>query len=153
VFVQAQITPGENGQERCQLGSQSWLSIGTTDKPIDDGELQSNAPVTVQCEVIPDGDGFRVSASATLAGARGGSVTISGKFTGSGTQGPIRAVFQRGDTGRLEQSDCQVTYDSQYMGVAAGRVWGILRCKTMELSAQNRVCEGSAEFKFENCNQ
>jgi hypothetical protein len=37
------------------------------------------------------------------------------------------------------------------MGVAAGRLWADLDCPTATDSVNEKICEGKATFKFENC--
>ncbi len=95
-------------------------------------------------------------ASAQNSGATGGTFTINGVFSTEGTQENVRAVFYRSDYGRFTQDDCTVTYPDAALKetpVAAGRVWGEISCPNLELSEQDRICTGKAQFRFENCNQ
>jgi hypothetical protein len=156
VTVDAQLGPGDekdvNDGPKCQLKTETWLVIGDTTHPVSDGESQTGSNVSVSCSVAPDGDGFKVNGQATLAGQ--GSITITGRFTAAGDQPNIRAVFTRGDTGSFQQNDCSVAYSSNpNMGVAAGRVWGRIRCPHATYDAQSRTCLGEADFRFENCSQ
>ncbi len=139
----------------CGEASGSWVEIGDNAHPVSDGDSQNGGGVRVSCAVTPSGDGFNVTASATLSGAGdlSGSITINGHFTATGQQTGIAATFQKGNTGTFAQTDCVVDYNQPLQTVAAGRVWGYITCPTAELSGQGRVCEAKGEFKFENCGQ
>ena len=154
-FVYAQIGPGVdkdvNDSTRCKLTTEEWLSLGKPEAGVESGTMQSESQVTTSCSVVPEADGFRVAASASLE--RRGSFTVSGFFKASGEQPKIRGSFTRGDTGTFRQDDCTVTYEGQ-QGVAAGRVWGKISCpKASFQGGQDRTCLGTAEFKFETCDQ
>lgn len=154
-FIAAQLGPGNdqgvNDSTKCRLTTQSWLTLGTSTVSIENGTKQSDADVVVSCAVTPEGDGYRVSASATLT--PGGTLSVTGLFHKTGTQQNIYASFTRGDTGSFKQSDCTVEYKGGSMGVDAGKVWGVLTCPKEYLSGQDRTCLGTAEFKFENCDK
>ena len=156
VTLNAQLGPGDekdvNDSTKCQLVTQPWVVIGDNTHPVSDGEQQTGSGVSVSCTVHTEGDGFQVSAQATLQGQ--GSITLTGHFTAAGDQPNIRAVFTRGDTGSFKQDDCTVDYSTnKNMGVAAGRVWGNIRCPHATYDAQSRTCLGTGEFRFENCAQ
>jgi hypothetical protein len=156
VFLSTTMTPGNNPPEKCGVQAASWVNIGTSSQSVDNGGEQSGASVTVQCDVKPaGGETFDVLANATLTGQRGGSVTISGKFTPTGEQKNVNVRFNHPDFGVWSQADCTVTYTNPNMHVAAGRVWGQLSCPTMsnKSGTTERLCNGVGEFKFENCNQ
>jgi hypothetical protein len=156
VTLNAQLGPGGekdiNDSAKCQLVTVPWVVIGDNTHPVSDGEQQTGSGVHVSCTVKPDGDGFQVSSQTTLDGQ--GSVTITGRFTAAGDQTNIRAVFTRGDTGSFRQDDCTVDYATNpNMGVAAGRVWGNIRCPHATFADQDRTCLAVGEFRFENCAQ
>lgn len=163
VFLNAQMTSGLNGSAVCGVTDPSWVVIGSSSASVDDGADQTGVGVKVSCSVTANSDGsFQVNAIGVLGNV--GSVTITGKFTTSGDQAGIRGVFQRGDFGHFEDTNCTVSYkNNPFMGVAAGRVWGNIDCPSAADSSQNRqgadggptarACEGLAEFKFENCAQ
>jgi hypothetical protein len=151
----------------CGITEPVWVGVGTIGaggQSVNDGDSQDGKQVNVNCSVSANSDGsFQVNASVTLGGT--GSVTINGKLTGSGTQTNVHGVFQRGDFGRFDENDCTIDFSSKSnMGVAAGRVWGVLDCPHASDPSQPRpnpaggdqvprACEGTAEFKFENCGQ
>ncbi len=60
-----------------------------------------------------------------------------------------------GYTNSNSGTSCTVTFSDTsagQMGVAGGRVWGNLNCPALnENGGQQSVCEGNAEFKFEDC--
>ncbi len=163
VFLNSQMTAGINGSAVCGVTDPSWVVIGSSAKSADDGSDQTGVGVKASCSVQANADGsFQVNAIGVLGNV--GSVTITGKFTTSGDQTGIRGVFQRGDFGHFEDTNCKVSYAANpFMGVAAGRVWGNLDCSSASDASQSRVgpdggptaraCEGLAEFKFENCAQ
>ena len=154
---------GVNDSTVCSFSARDpWVMIGdpTTSASVADGDTDqaTGNTVSVSCKVYPEGDGFHVEASAKL-GAQG-ALTVAGHFVANtpavSADTPIQnisASFSRADTGSFNQSTCTVTYTTnpQYMGVAAGRVWADIDCPTATYSSQNKTCEGSASFKFENC--
>lgn len=161
-FVSAQVGPGNdkdasgnptNGASQCQLTTMTWISIGTETTSVETGSAQGSAQVDVACSVKASGSVFAVSASATLSQA--GTLSLSGNFTGTGTQTPIRATFVRADTGTFRETDCTVEYAAgTNQGVASGKVWGKLNCPALAFTTgQDRTCLGQAEFRFENCDQ
>ncbi len=150
------VGPGNSAPASgCGQAPGSWVEIGDNARPVSDGDGQNGGAVRVSCAVTPAGDGFTVTASATLSGAGdlSGSITIDGHFTATGDQTAIAATFQKGNTGTFRQTDCTVTYNTPLQTVAAGRVWGFITCPTAELTGQGRICEAKGEFKFENCGQ
>lgn len=165
VYVSSQMLAGTQAPSQvCGITDPVWVGVGTSTQSVNDGDAQDGKQVNVNCSVSANSDGsFQVNASVTLAGT--GSVTINGKLTGSGQQTNVHGVFQRGDFGRFDQNDCTIDFSRvSNMGVAAGRVWGDLDCSHASDPSQPRpnpaggaqvprACEGTAEFKFENCGQ
>lgn len=163
VLFDSELKAGAAGTAKCRYGPPATFvqvtkagtekdgSVSFDPVPVPSGENG----ISVSCRVHPDGDGFQVDAQVQAPGqATGGTVSIKGRFTPSGTQTGIRAVFQKGDVGSFEQNDCTATYDANSpMGVAAGRVWARLDCPKMVFTSQERECAGSANFRFENCAQ
>ncbi len=159
VAITSQVGPGDkpdvNGSAKCQLVTEPWVVIGDNTHPVSDGDSQGGSPVSVNCSVTASGDGFNVSASASLTGQ--GSVVITGHFVGMANVPPqpqtgITATFQKGDTGSFRDTACTVDFSmNTNMGFAPGRVWGTLTCPQATYDSQGRTCLGSAEFRFENC--
>lgn len=125
-----------------------------------DGADQEGSPVSLECSVAPGGKGFQVKLLAELAGAEGGSITIEGDFATAGEQTGVKAVFQRGDFGQFSATDCTVKYyndtnedesKASFRGVAAGRVWGFIKCPSVVNASSNKACKAEAQFRFENC--
>ena len=160
VILDSAIRPGTNTQAECQISSREWVQIGnfggigTAPRPVDNGSTEGSGSVSVSCGVLAEGDGFRVSASATLSGGDGGTVTINGLFsTARQPQQNITVVFNRTDFGRFEQKDCVANYDvNENAGVASGRVWAKVTCPKAGREGGRR-CETEAQFRFENCEQ
>jgi hypothetical protein len=168
--IDSSLLAGANGSTQCPVDQQEFVTVGgygdgtaaNPASPINNGDSFGGNAVAVSCSVTAAGAGFNVSASATLDGATGGSISIIGTFTPTGTQNNIRGVFQSSAFGQFSENDCTFTYDpgsfgnsfdQSFMGVAAGRVWGTLHCPTVTNTTEQRVCDGEAELRFENCAQ
>ena len=160
VYIKASIGPGNTAAtSSCGFAAGTdWLDIGTSDgveySPVPSGSNLGGATVNVDCRVTPSGDGFDVDITTSKTGEdTGGSLSISGHFTSSGVQSKITGTFGQQIKGTFTAADCTVTYENQYMGVAAGRVWGVLDCPDANYASQMRTCDAQAEFRFENCGQ
>lgn len=162
VIIDSAIRPGTNGQQVCGISSREWITIGnfggvgTSPRPVETDQTEGGGQVSVSCSVLPEGDGFRVSASATLSGAESGTVTVTGLFSSAKVPQPgITVVFSRRDFGRFEQKDCVATYEvNENAGVASGRVWARVLCpKAVSTDNGEKKCETEAQFRFENCEQ
>lgn len=147
--TQSEFTVGSFGNQA--------LDTPEASKPVKDGEAWEQGGVGVSCSVTPAGaDEFNVAASVSLSGATGGLFRIDGKFKTTGEQQGIHVLFNSRKTGNTyEQLDrqCTVKYDTQFQGVAAGRVWGIVTCPKGENTSAQKSCRIVADFRFENCAQ
>jgi hypothetical protein len=161
-IIDSNMGPGMNDPKVCMISDTQWVEIGGFGNPptvpvrsVDNNTDNGNGNVSVVCSVKgDDATGYDVSASATLQGTEGGTVSISGHFTTTGDQAMISASFQNATYGSFRQSDCTATYTAnQNMGVAKGRVWATLDCPKIERPDQMRVCAATAQFRFENCDQ
>ncbi len=167
VIIESTIGPGGNPAATCGISSSDWITIGnfggpgTPPRPVDDKAAEGSGAVSASCSVIPEGDGFRVSAQASISGLNAGSIIVAGLFRPSPDplkaplQENITVVFSRRDFGRWEQKDCKATYSvSPTAGVAAGRIWAKTTCPTAKnLDNGARLCEATVQFRFENCEQ
>ena len=154
----------------------NWLSVGTTTaaKPttvVDQGSTGSGT-ACIDCTVHPEGAGFDIALSLSVAGDPGGSVTITspqgaGAVSTSGGAGITASFYDSTDPGPFSSSSCTITFT--YMGqpvpvspaVAAGRIWGHIDCPDATESGQTaigpdggataRACAASADFLFEQC--
>jgi hypothetical protein len=155
-FVAASLLSGASGS--CALTDTPVVFIGTNETGVPTG----TGGVTVTCSVTPSGNGFRVIASASTATS---AFAITGTlFDGDPTamQAGVTASFASNATG-VYTSDgdegCTVNVTATpaepdatgIMGIAAGRVWGNLGCPTLSEPKGTSICEGIAEFKFEDC--
>lgn len=166
VTFTSEVTAGTHGVADCpETGT--WFTIGSFGtpgavgedgkpsdpvKPVDNGASEQQGSVTASCRVVPEGDAFRVEAQAVLSGATGGSFLVSGLFRTSGDQTPVYASFTRQGT-TYKQNDCVAQYTEPLMTVAAGRVWATITCPNAEAASAQRICQGRATFRFENCDQ
>ena len=162
VILEATFSPGAHTSVECPIASTDWVDIGAFGnpplvpvRPVNSGDDNGNGPVDITCSVKGnDAAGYDIAVSATLSGLSGGTVSITGHMSTTGEQTGLIGVFQRSDYGQFRQSDCTATFtENQNMGVAPGRVWGTLHCPNVKRSDQNRVCDGEAQFRFENCDQ
>jgi hypothetical protein len=141
---------GVNDAAKCQVAMQDWATIGDSAHPVDDGQSASGSTVSVSCIIKPDGDGFAVDASVSLAGQ--GAIVLRGHFTPAGKQTNVYAAFTRGLVGNFQQNDCTADYTAGApMGVVAGRLWATLTCPHLFAAQNARTCLGTAEIRLENC--
>lgn len=157
------VSPGQN-VGKCGAVNDTF-SIGDPEaNPIvtaSNGSSFNGVPVTVNCDVAPNSTGYSVSANVAYGNV--GTLTITGQITvGSGvttpgTQTGIKGNFNdhvpNGLIANLTDTNCTVTFKSNpNMGIAPTRIWGVIDCPNA--AAQNgTVCDGNAEFLFENCGQ
>lgn len=168
VIIESEVLAptGTGGAQKCQL-SGTWINIGSfadiptpgaepKPRPVANGATEPAGKVEVVCKVEPKGDGFDVALSTTITGADGGTVTVVGvmKATKDEKQKPIRTTFSKRDKGLFLQQDCEVDYNvNRDAGIAAGRVWGEVRCNAGYDQNLDRTCAFRAQFRFENCTQ
>lgn len=119
------------------------------------GEAFGQGAADVGCTVAPIGaDEFNVNATVRLTGAKGGLFKIDGKFKTTGDQANVHVLVSSTLlANQYEDHGCTVTYEASYRGVAAGRVWGVVKCPAAENKSAQTVCEVRGEFRFENCSQ
>lgn len=172
VTFDSAIKSGIHTQKECgqsgiwfTIGSFGNPALGRTDpnnpesalinpvRPVEDGAADQQGTVALSCSVTASGDGFNVAASAQLSGATGGSVTITGFFKAAGdSPGITMALTRKGET--FTDRGCLARFDTVVgHAVAAGRVWATLECPNAERPGAQRICETSAQFRFENCSQ
>ncbi len=175
-FIAAEVGGGGG---TCNLPSPdvTWLPVGTAtaDKPttVTSGGSTGTGTAKITCSVHPNGNGFDIDLSVTVAGTPGGNVTISspagaGAVTTSGGAG-ITASFTSGTMGPYSSSNCTLTftYEGQPVpvspAVAAGRIWGHIDCPDAVVAGQMTTgpdggpttvsCPASADFLFEQCSE
>jgi hypothetical protein len=150
----------------CRDGAKTQFTIGdfgnANAKPpvastaVPTGGASGQGSAEVACSVTPAGaDTFNVNGTVVLSGATGAHFSITGKFRSTGDQ--TAAVRLNGTLSANKYYDtdtCVVKFSEQNMGVAAGRVWGVVTCENAVNQADpNRACGIEAEFRFENCSQ
>lgn len=138
-----------------EVGTFGTPALEQKPAPINDGAAFGQGEVSVSCSVVPAGaDAFNVDATVVLSGALGGTFRVDGKFTTSGEQTGVHAVFanrRSGNTYEQKDAQCIVRYAVSPQGVAAGRVWGEIECPTAENTGAQTSCKAVAQFRFENC--
>ena len=149
--------------------SQPALVIGTSTGGAPqikaNGSQQPNGNVSVSCTVRGS---FDVSLTAALGGAVGGTLVMSGQVTASSGGSNISASFTSNGASYTEP-DCTIafTYEGAPVPtsppIAAGRIWAHLACPSMtnpshlkklaDGSQVPEVCDGEADFLFDNCSE
>lgn len=150
----------------CRDGAKTQFEVGdfgnVNAKPpvastaVPTGGASGQGTADVACSVTAAGpDTFNVAATVVLSGATGGLFDIKGQFKTSGDQTAVVRLSGKLSANAYNDTDtCVVKYSEQNMGVAAGRVWGVVTCSNAINTADpNRACGIEAEFRFENCTQ
>jgi hypothetical protein len=125
------------------------------------GDSVNGVPITVNCDVAPNGGGYSVSANAVYGNQ--GQLSIKGQINvaqGATTPGPqtgITGTFSDhvagGFIANLTDTQCTITFDKKAgMGIAPTRIWGYLDCPNAA-TTNGQTCDGHAEFLFEYCGQ
>jgi hypothetical protein len=121
--------------------------------PTKNGEDNSDVICSVK-QVAPDE--FDVSGYIFKKDGAGGRFDIKGRLK-PGVDNPNISVTM-GKTGLnpyKQDNGCTVRFTQRGQSVAAGRMWGEVKCPVMFQPANENQpeCEGNATFKFENCGQ
>ncbi len=160
VYVNATLSPAASDPTSCMHSDgYELLQIGSINDTgqyslVENETTFDGASVQVQCSVIPSGANFAVKATAVRSGnPTGGTVTVSGTFSPTGTQTGISVILDSAANGIYEETDCTAVYANDDMGVAAGRVWAMFTCPNLQLEGQANVCLSNTQLRFENCTQ
>ena len=150
----------------CRDGAKTQFSVGdfgnanakppVASTPVATGGASGQGTADVSCSVTAAGpDTFKVNATVVLSGATGGLFTIAGDFKTTGDQtAAVRLSGKLSANTYYDTDSCVVKYSEPNMGVAAGRVWGVVTCQNAVNQADsNRACGVEAQFRFENCTQ
>jgi hypothetical protein len=149
-----------------RIGSFKTTSDRPVTEPIADGSLYENAAIKVSCQVIPRGAAFDFNAETTRQGS--GTVRIIAPNVSLTGKSKAQVVLAGGElSDRYTQDDCEFStyhengeYDATVNGVAsklpdiaAGRIWGRIKCGAITRTDQDPpiVCSTDIEFRFENC--
>ena len=102
---------------------------------------------------------LRVALTAQLGTgtSEGGSLQVNGTFDGT-TSPQANIAAQFGDylslDGTLSATSCTVTFPNPGEGIARpGGVWAHVDCPDAVNIARGWDCHGSADFRFENCEE
>jgi hypothetical protein len=156
------VTPGTNSAAGCSAVDDTWEIGNPESAPIvtvPNGGTSNGVPVTVNCVVAPKPDGYTVVANVQYG--NDGALTVTGLVTvGANGQAEtataMSGVFNDnlGLVANLSQNNCTVTFtQNPNMGIAAGRIWGVIDCPQATTTTGSEVCDGHAEFIFEGCAQ
>jgi hypothetical protein len=177
-FVSAHLGPGSSNL--CPLGPGTpVLMVGA----LQNASLPETVPngqgdLDVDCSVSPNGGGYDIHLAASVPGDMGGELIVTGTVDGS-TGGTVSAQFLAvsGSAGTTyaANDDCTLTYSYMGMalpagqpGIAAGSIFAHLDCPNAvsqggSVSGQqvatedggfaSAMCEGTADFLFQNCSQ
>ncbi len=142
-------------------------ATGVDAKPVtvaSGGSEMGGQPVTVDCSITASGSGFNVQLGAEQLGPGGGSLSITSPFgqpLDPVNGGAVSVGWTNVLVGTYSETDCTLTYS--YQGgpvppsagppIAPGRIWAHVSCP-MATDAEHSppyVCDGEADFLFENC--
>lgn len=114
---------------------------------VKNGDPKEGGLVDVTCRVKDTGNGFDVSLYA--ADDSGLSIAAAVDAVGNGAAGKM--TFKT-TTGAWQSETCTLDASGPFMGVAAGRYWGMFAC-TSAKSSNGGACDVFGEVRFENCAQ
>jgi len=144
------------------------MTSGSEPMTIPDGE----GSLTVTCSVAPSSGGYSIQLDAKTEGSSGGELTVTGTVDPN-TGGTVTAQFVSQTAGIVYTSDsCTLTYT--YLGlpimkgenISSGSIFGHVSCPNAEQPSSsingtqttgpdggivNTVCDGEADFLFQNC--
>jgi hypothetical protein len=156
------VSPGTNSATGCGAVDDTWEIGNPESAPIatvPNGGTSNGVPVTVNCVVAPNSGGYAIVANVQYGNE--GALTVTGQVTVGAdgeaeTSTAISGVFNDnlGLVANLSQNNCTVTFtQNPNMGIAAGRIWGVIDCPQATTGTGSEVCDGNAEFLFEGCGQ
>jgi hypothetical protein len=139
-------------------------NTGVSPVRVNSGDMSAGGTVRVGCTVR---GGFDVSLNASVGGAQGGALQVTGHVDPiSGGQGILGLLTSQG--GAYRESDCTIVFT--YSGgavpdpqpIAPGRIWAHLSCPKMlsqdghivrlsDGTSVTETCGGEVDFVFENC--
>jgi hypothetical protein len=139
-----------------------YLPVAHGDAVDGDGKpSESGTEVHVYCTVVSSGSSFDVKLSTLRVDPQNPNRNTQ-KVTIYGTLRPTRdpqavivttsssntASFAAGESG------CTVSFPEAGMGVASGRIWGVVDCPDAVIPSQpSRVCRVGGVVRFENCGE
>ncbi|HWL86420.1 MAG TPA: hypothetical protein VNO21_11490 [Polyangiaceae bacterium] len=158
---------GVNDGTKCTIANEAWPTVGdpesTTNPTLADGDALDQSTLAVTCTVKPAADGgFFVDGMVEIQGQS--SFHIVGNVSPSGPQTGLTGTWSKSNAGTFQQvpqpaqgakpaDTCTMTYRAGVNPpVTAGRIWGTIICPHAFHDAAH-TCEGTAEFRFENCTQ
>lgn len=122
-------------------------------KPTVNGENNTDVICSVK-QIAPDE--YQVSGFIAAKVGNGGRFQIDGILK-PGVENPNISVTmaKQGLSAYKQDNGCTVRYVARGQTVAAGRMWGEVKCPAMYQPSNEAQpeCAGTATFKFENCAQ
>lgn len=121
--------------------------------PTANGANNTDVICTVK-QVAPDE--FDVDGFIAAKNGDGGTFQIRGKLRPNVDNPNVSVTMsKRGLPAYSQQNGCTVRFVARGQSVAAGRMWGEVKCPVMDQTSNPNQpqCSGTAVFKFENCAQ
>jgi hypothetical protein len=177
-FVSAHLGP--NSSNLCPLGTGTpVLMVGA----LQNASLPETVPngqggLDIDCQVSPNGSMYDLHLAASVPGNMGGELIITGSVdatTGGTVSAQFLAVSGAAGTTYAANDDCTLTYSFMGMalpsgqsGISAGSIFAHIDCPdavnmggsvsgvqvtTEDGGFSNAMCEGTADFFFQNCSQ
>ncbi len=122
---------------------------------------EAGEEVHVYCSITSLTSNFKVEVSALRVDPQDPSKNVQ-KFRLTATVDPTRtgqavtlfasnsevASFNNGPSG------CTISFPESYMGIASGRIWGVVNCPDAQIPTDlNRKCALGGTIRFENCGE
>lgn len=121
----------------------------------------SGTEVHVYCSVVSSGSKFDVKLSTLRVDAQNPNrntqkVTIYGTLVPSRDPQPVIVTVSSTNTASFTagESGCTISFPDASMGVASGRIWGVVDCPDAVIPSQpSRICRVGGVVRFENCGE
>jgi len=131
-------------------------AIDADGKPADSG-----TEVHVYCSIVSSGSSFDVKLSTLRVDPQNPNrntqkVTIYGTLKPSREAQPIIVTANSTNTASFSagESGCTISFPESAMGVASGRIWGVVDCPDAVIPSQpSRICRLGGVVRFENCGE
>ena len=148
-IVEASVSRGPNGSDACpeRLQLRNIGHFATAEEPA--FFERSGDGTSVQCRVVPEGDGYYVEAQ--MAVGRTDSLSMTGRVALTRqTQTVSMVVSSEGfPGGRYEQTDCTATFLDGIVDLSMGGFRADITCPMARDGAL--TCQTAARVSFQNC--
>ncbi len=121
----------------------------------------SGTEVHVYCSVASAGSKYEVKLSTLRVDPQNPNrntqkITIYGTLEPSRESQPVVVTVSSSNTASFTagESGCTLSFPDPTMGVASGRIWGVVDCPDAVIPTQpSRICRVGGTVRFENCGE